>query len=230
MTFRFAALFSLWLLLGGPSLSAVADSHEKNMPTFADGHDEDSPTPDFSAKPASEHTAKVNREAAKRLPYADKTAFEQQARGLIAPFGDHAAGKIRIPFHDFLKGASPEDHPDTINPSIFHQAVMNYQAQGLYKVVEGVYQLRGNEISNITIFRTKSGYVLNDLGLVDGTMRDAWEFAKKHLPEPHTIHAVVYSHPHADTSPHCHAETFPDPGLYDSAGQGRSSSYQYQSW
>ena len=75
---------------------------------------------------------------------------------------------------------------------------MNYQAQGLYKVVDGVYQLRGNEISNITIFRTKTGYVLNDVGLVDGTMRDAWEFAKKHLPEPHTIHAVVYSHPHGD--------------------------------
>ncbi len=198
MTFRFAALFSLWLLLAGPSLSALADSHEKNMPTFADGHDKDSPTPEFSAKPASEHTARANREAAKRLPYADKTAFEQQARGLIAPFGDHAAGKIRVPFHAFLKGVSPEDHPDTIHPSIFRQSVMNYQAQGLYKVVEGVYQLRGTEISNITIFRTKSGYVLNDLGLVDGTMRDAWEFAKKHLPEPHTIHAVVYSHPHGD--------------------------------
>ena len=51
------------------------------------------------------------------------------------------------PFHEFLEGRkNPEDHPDTINPSIFHQAVMNYQAQGLYKVVDGVYQLRGNEI------------------------------------------------------------------------------------
>jgi alkyl sulfatase BDS1-like metallo-beta-lactamase superfamily hydrolase len=153
---------------------------------------------EFSAKPATKHTAKANREAAKRLPYHDKTAFEQQARGLIASFGDHEAGKIRIPYHDFLKGVSPENHPDTINPSLFHQAVMNYQAQGLYKVVDGVYQLRGNDISNITIIRTKNGYVLNDLGLVDGTMRVSWEFAKKHLPAPHTIHAVIYSHPHGD--------------------------------
>ena len=178
--------------------TAHADGQDRNTPSFADGHDKHAPTVGFSAKPASDHTAKANREAAERLPYHDKTAFEQQARGLIAPFGDHDAGKIRIPFHDFLKGKSPEDHPDTIHPSIFHQAVMNYQAQGLYKVVDGVYQLRGNEIANITIFRTKNGYVLNDVGLVDGTMRDAWEFAKKHLPEPHTIHAVVYSHPHGD--------------------------------
>lgn len=117
---------------------------------------------------------------------------------MVAPFGDHEAGKIRIPFHAFLKDVDPKDHPDSINPSIFRQAVMNYQAQGLYKVVDGVYQLRGNEISNITIFRTKNGYVLNDHGLVDGTMRDAWNFAKKHLPAPHTIHAVIYSHPHGD--------------------------------
>ena len=92
----------------------------------------------------------------------------------------------------------PKDYPDTVNPSIFRQAVMNYQAQGLYKVVDGVYQLRGHEISNVTFFRTKTGYVVNDQGLLDETMRLGWEFAKKHLPAPHTIHAVVYSHAHGD--------------------------------
>jgi hypothetical protein len=34
---------------------------------------------------------------------------------------------------------------------------MNYQAQGLYKVVEGVYQLRGHEISKVTFFRVYPG-------------------------------------------------------------------------
>ncbi len=178
MGYRFLVLFSLFL--ASFSCNVFADGHEKNMPTFADGYDKDDPTAEFSAKPASKHTAKANQEAAERLPYDDKTAFEEQARGLIAPFGDDVAGKIRIPFHDFLKDVSPEAHPDTVNPSIFRQAVMNYQAQGLYEVVAGVYQLRGNEISNITIFRTNNGYVLNDVGLVDGTMRDAWVFAKQH--------------------------------------------------
>ena len=153
---------------------------------------------EFTYKPASKYTIEANREAAKRLPYDDKIAFEEQARGLIAAFGDDKAGQIREPFHAFLKGVDAKDHPDSVNPSIFRQAVMNYQAQGLYKVVDGVYQLRGHEISNVTFFRTKTGYVVNDQGLLDEAMRLGWEFAKKHLPAPHTIHAVVYSHAHGD--------------------------------
>ena len=51
------------------SFGVFADEHYKNMPTFADGYDKQDPTPGFSAKPASEHTAKANRETAKRLPY-----------------------------------------------------------------------------------------------------------------------------------------------------------------
>jgi alkyl sulfatase BDS1-like metallo-beta-lactamase superfamily hydrolase len=177
---------------------SFADEHYKNMPTFADGHDKDDPTTGFTAKPASKHTAKANREDAKHLPYSDKIAFEEQARGLIAAFGDNKAGQIREPFHAFLKDVDAKDHPDSVNPSIFRQAVMNYQAQGLYKVVDGVYQLRGHEISNVTFFRTKTGYVVNDQGLLDEPMRLGWEFAKKHLPAPHTIHAVIYSHAHGD--------------------------------
>ena len=112
MTFRFLTLSSVCLISASLSFSVFADNHEKNMPTFADGHDNYMPTAEFSAKPASKHTAKANREAAKRLPYHDKTAFEEQARGLIAAFGDHEAGKIRIPFHDFLKGVSVR--PETL--------------------------------------------------------------------------------------------------------------------
>ena len=153
---------------------------------------------EFTYKPASEHTAKANREVAKRLPYGDTTAFDEQARGLIAAFGDDKAGQIREPFHAFLKGVDAKDHPDSVHPSIFRQAAMNYQAQGLYKVVDGIYQLRGHEISNVTFFRTKTGYVVNDQGLLDEAMRLGWVFAKKHLPPPHTIHAVVYSHAHGD--------------------------------
>jgi len=69
-----------------------------------------------------------------------------------------------------LKGVAPKYHPESVNPSIFRQAAMSYQAQGLYKVVDGVYQLRGHEVSNVTFFRTKTGYVVNIQGLVDGTM------------------------------------------------------------
>ena len=115
----------------GLFIGVFAIGQEKNMPTFADGYDKQDPTPGFTAKPASEHTVRANRETAKRLPYSDKIAFEEQARGLIAAFGDNKAGQIREPFHAFLKDVDQKDHPDSVNPSIFRQAVMNYQAKGL---------------------------------------------------------------------------------------------------
>ncbi|MGF1876944.1 MBL fold metallo-hydrolase [Photobacterium frigidiphilum] len=201
----------------------------------------------FTFKPASEHTIKANKEAAKHLPYSDRKAFEEQERGLIAAFGDNKAGQIREPFHDFLKGVDEKDHPDSVNPSIFRQAKMNYQAQGLYKVVDGVYQLRGHEISNVTFFRTKTGYVVNDQGLLDETMRLGWEFAKKHLPKPHTIHAVVYSHAHGDhfggvkglsedfakdvkiIAPEGFVEAVSDENMIAGNAMSRRSDYQYGS-
>ncbi|WP_295898885.1 alkyl sulfatase dimerization domain-containing protein [uncultured Vibrio sp.] len=152
----------------------------------------------YKGKAATEHTIKANRDLANRLPFEDRTAFEEQSRGLIASFGDHDAGLARIPFINFMQNVNPEQYPDTVNPSIFRQGLMNYQAQGLYQVVEGVYQIRGSDVSNITVFRTDTGYVINDPGLLDETTQNAWEFAKLHLPAPHTIHAVVYSHPHGD--------------------------------
>lgn len=152
----------------------------------------------YKGKAATIHTTAANKALAERLPFSDVTAFEQQKRGLIAAFGDHDAGKARLQFSDMMQGIEPTAFPDTVNPSIFRQGLMNYQAEGLYQVVDGVYQIRGNDIANITIFKTDNGYVINDPGLLDETTKLAWEFAKQHLPAPHTIHAVIYSHPHGD--------------------------------
>jgi alkyl sulfatase BDS1-like metallo-beta-lactamase superfamily hydrolase len=95
------------------------------------------------------------------------TAFEEQSRGLVASFGDHDAGGARRAFEEFYGSARADGAPDTVNPSIWRQGLMNFQAEGLYKVRDGVYQLRGNDIANITIFRTETGYVINDPGLMD---------------------------------------------------------------
>ncbi|WP_218638749.1 alkyl/aryl-sulfatase [Shewanella sp. UCD-KL12] len=152
----------------------------------------------YQGKAATKHTTAANKALAERLPFSDMTAFEQQKRGLIAAFGDHDAGKARLQFSDMMQDIDPQAFPDTVNPSIFRQGLMNYQAEGLYEVVDGVYQIRGNDIANITVFKTDSGYVINDPGFLDETTKLAWQFAKQHLPAPHTIHAVIYSHPHGD--------------------------------
>ncbi|MGF1695762.1 MBL fold metallo-hydrolase [Vibrio lamellibrachiae] len=178
-------------ILSTLSLNVAAQSHDHE-------HFDAYEMARYKGNAATEHTIEAHRQLAERLPFKNRTAFEEQKRGLIASFGDHDAGLARIPFIDFMQNVNPEQYPDTVNPSIFRQGLMNYQAQGLYEVVEGVYQIRGSDVSNITVFRTETGYVINDPGLLDDTTKDAWEFAKLHLPAPHTIHAVIYSHPHGD--------------------------------
>jgi alkyl sulfatase BDS1-like metallo-beta-lactamase superfamily hydrolase len=182
-------ILSMLLILFSLTAAAVVLDQENPDEHVADA---------YAGKPASKHTIAVNAKLAQRLPFDDMTAFEQQSRGLIASFGDHDAGDARRAFEKFYGAAKADGAPDTVNPSIWRQGLMNFQAEGLYKVVDGVYQLRGNDIANITIFRTETGYVINDPGLMDDTTFDAWEFAKQHIPAPHTIHAVVYSHPHGD--------------------------------
>ena len=44
------------------------------------------PEPRTPRKPASDRTARRNREAAASLPFADEEDFEEARRGLVAPF------------------------------------------------------------------------------------------------------------------------------------------------
>ena len=51
--------------------------------------------------------------------------------------------------------------PDTINPSLWRQAQLNHQ-HGLFKVVEGLYQVRGIDLSNMTILEGDTGLIVVD--------------------------------------------------------------------
>ena len=59
--------------------------------------------------------------------------------------------------HSFLEKAAP----DTVNPSLWRQAQLNHQ-HGLFKVVEGLYQVRGIDLSNMTILEGDTGLIVVD--------------------------------------------------------------------
>ncbi|PML77074.1 alkyl/aryl-sulfatase [Enterovibrio norvegicus] len=154
----------------------------------------------YEGKPASEHTISANAALAKTLPWDDTTAFDRTTRGLIAEFGTHEAGELKNRF-EYMTDMSVDDLPPTVNPSIWRQGMMNYAAGGLYEVTDGVYQIRGADISNMTIYRTDNGYVIHDPLLSREAAAASWEFAKKHLPVingEHKITGMIYSHMHAD--------------------------------
>ncbi|ADN77375.1 beta-lactamase domain protein [Ferrimonas balearica DSM 9799] len=180
-----------------PTAVAVSLCMALSLPVLADGL---AGIETYQGKPASEHTIKANAELAKRLPWEDTSAFERTQRGLIAPFGSHAAGELKNKFN-YMAAMSVKDLPPTVNPSIWRQGMLNYAAGGLYEVTDGVYQVRGADLSNMTIYRSDNGYIIHDPLLSDKAAAAAWDFAKQHLPKingEHRITGVLYSHMHID--------------------------------
>ena len=153
---------------------------------------------------ASDATRSAQAELAKRLPLDDPRDMANATRGKLAeiPGGVIAGkdGKIvwdRRPYA-FLDAAQA---PDTVNPSLWRQARLN-AVHGLFEVVPGkIWQLRGYDISVMTIIRGKTGWIVVDPLLSEETAAAGWklftdtvEAKSGTLP----IKAIIFSHSHSD--------------------------------
>lgn len=150
------------------------------------------------SQPASRYTAAANQAFGAALPLADRQDFDDATRGLVAampdaPYKDAAGNVIWQPhLFDFIQGAAPA----SVNPSLWRQEALN-NAHGLYKVSDGIYQLRGFDISNMTLIEGRTGWIVVD-PLVSAEMaRAGLEFAQQHLGR-RPVAAVIYTHGHAD--------------------------------
>lgn len=150
-----------------------------------------------SAGDATATTIAANAQFAKDLPLADQQDFEDAKRGFIAkPEGKItlADGTVLKDFaaYDFLAGAAP----DTVNPSLWRHAQLNANF-GLFKVIDGVYQLRGFDIANMTLIEGKTGWIVVDPLTAKETSAAALAFARQHLGNK-PVSAVIITHAHAD--------------------------------
>jgi alkyl sulfatase BDS1-like metallo-beta-lactamase superfamily hydrolase len=62
---------------------------------------------------------------------------------------------------DVYTAATAGDCPDTVNPSLWRQSQLT-AIQGLFEVTEGIYQLRGIELSNMTVVEGEAGVIVID--------------------------------------------------------------------
>jgi alkyl sulfatase BDS1-like metallo-beta-lactamase superfamily hydrolase len=134
------------------------------------------------------------------LPFDDQRDFEEHQRGFIAApdyrrIESEAGNTVwDIGQYDFL--LTGENH-DSIHPSLQRQATLNMN-YGLYEVVPGkIYQVRGFDLSNMTLIRGDTGWIIFDVLLVRETAAAALAFANEQLGERPVV-AVIYSHSHAD--------------------------------
>jgi alkyl sulfatase BDS1-like metallo-beta-lactamase superfamily hydrolase len=86
--------------------------------------------------------------------------------------------------------------PDTVNPSLWRQARLNSQ-HGLFKVTDRIYQVRGYDLSNLSIIEGETGYIVVDPLLTAKLAEAAMDLAYQHLGRKPVV-AVIYSHSHAD--------------------------------
>lgn len=146
---------------------------------------------------ATATTVKANADIAQSLALDDQQDFENAKRGLIAkPEGKilGPAGEVLIDFDawKFIEGAAPS----TVNPSLWRHAKLNAQI-GLFKVTDGIYQLRGFDIANMTIIEGKTGWIIVDPLTAKESAASAIAFARKHLGDK-PVTAIIFTHSHAD--------------------------------
>ncbi|EIH5002698.1 MBL fold metallo-hydrolase [Shigella boydii] len=114
------------------------------------------------AKAATQYTQQINQNYAKSLPFSDRQDFDDAQRGFIAPLLDEgilrdANGKIYYRANDYkfdINAAAPE----TVNPSLWRQSQIN-GISGLFKVTDKMYQVRGQDISNVTFVEGEKGII-----------------------------------------------------------------------
>jgi alkyl sulfatase BDS1-like metallo-beta-lactamase superfamily hydrolase len=116
-----------------------------------------------AAGDATAATVAANEEMAKTLELEDAQDFEDARRGFIArPEGkimsaDGSTVLIDFDAYKFVDGKAPP----TVNPSLWRHAVLNAQI-GLFKVTDGIWQLRGFDIGNMTLIEGKTGFIVVD--------------------------------------------------------------------
>lgn len=129
----------------------------------------------------------------------DRTDFEWASRGLIVrPDDPHIAdadGEI-VWHHELFESFLHGEVPDTVHPSLWRHALLN-NYRGLFEVCDGVYQVRGESLANVTFVRGDTGWIVVDPLTTVEVAAYALSLIFEHV-EQLPVAAVVYSHTHSD--------------------------------
>ncbi|MEU9284495.1 alkyl sulfatase dimerization domain-containing protein [Streptomyces sp. NPDC048275] len=136
--------------------------------------------------------------SSEELPFEDLTDFENADRGFIAALvpGMITDAEGRVVQDVDAYGFLAEDCPATAHPSLWRQARLCAR-QGLYEVTEGVYQVRGLDLSNMTLVEGKRGVVVIDPLISAECAAAALGLYREHRG-PRPVTGLVYTHSHVD--------------------------------
>ena len=154
---------------------------------------------DKGRKDATPVTCEHNHAFLDALPFGDTQDFDDAARGFIATLPDvtfrNSEGRVIFSLKDYAFLAH-EQAPDTVHPSLWRQARLNMN-NGLFQVTDRIYQVRGFDISNMTVIEGSRGIIVIDPLVSTEVARAALELYWQHRGRK-PVTAVIYTHTHVD--------------------------------
>lgn len=150
-------------------------------------------------KPPTPFTEAAQEQVRQTLPFNDRADFDRVEKGLIKRpdnlviKNDDGSVAWQLGDYDFIKAAKDLG---SVNPSLMRQAQLNL-SYGLFKVTDGIYQVRGYDLANTTFIEGKTGWIVIDTLTTPATSKAAYALVSQELGQK-PIRAIIYSHAHAD--------------------------------
>ncbi|MCW2556781.1 MAG: beta-lactamase domain protein [Mycobacterium sp.] len=132
------------------------------------------------------------------LPFDDTRDFDDADRGFIAALEPCVvkAADGRVVWDNDVYAFLSGDAPTSVHPSLWRQSTLAAK-QGLYEVVEGIYQVRGLDLSNISFIESDTGVIVIDPLVCTETAAAALALYRTHRGD-RAVTAVIYTHSHVD--------------------------------
>ncbi|MBT2235126.1 alkyl/aryl-sulfatase [Nonomuraea sp. NEAU-A123] len=133
------------------------------------------------------------------LPLHDHGDFEAAAdRGFVAKFSPAVVSSAdsKVIWDGDSNAFLDQECPGSAHPSLWRQARLSAR-QGLYEVTDGVYQVRGFDLSNMTIVEGETGVIIIDPLISTECAAAALRLYRAHRGA-RPVTGVIYTHPHVD--------------------------------
>jgi len=128
----------------------------------------------------------------------DRTDFDDAERGFVAELSPAlikaADGRVvwDLDAYAFLRA----DCPDTAHPGLWRQAQLCAK-QGLFEVTDGIYQIRGLDLSNMTLVEGERGVIVIDPLVSTECAAAALRLYRDHRGD-RPVTGLIYTHSHVD--------------------------------
>ncbi|MFD0547530.1 alkyl/aryl-sulfatase [Streptomyces mexicanus] len=150
------------------------------------------------AKPAEPGIVQANAAVRRRFPFDDTQDLRDARRGFMGTAQESVirAGDGRVVWDLDAYGFLAQECPDTANPSLWRQSRL-CSDHGLFQVTEGIYQVRGFDLSNMTIVEGERGVFVIDPLISAETASAALALYRAHRGR-RPVTGVLYTHSHID--------------------------------